>query len=59
MKIFQQLMFATLLVVTLGVIGCGESKPDPREREGFVDTSDPNKVQMGPPSKNQGKSGRP
>lgn len=24
--------------------GCGESKPDPTKREGFVDTTDPSKV---------------
>jgi hypothetical protein len=26
------------------VVGCGESKPDPRERADFVDTSDPSTV---------------
>ena len=30
------------------LVGCGEKRPDPREREDFVDTSDPSKLKMKP-----------
>ena len=39
------LVLLMLLPLMGSVIGCGESKPDPRERADFVDTSsDPNAV---------------
>ena len=36
-------IFAWLLLLPLmfPLMGCGSSTPDPREREDFVDTSDP------------------
>jgi PBP1b-binding outer membrane lipoprotein LpoB len=41
-------LFALLLLAVL-VAGCGEKKEDPTKREGFIDTSDPTKIQMLPP----------
>lgn len=48
---------ASMVFVLLGALaGCGESKPDPTQRPGFVDTSaDPTAIGMppggsGPPS---------
>ncbi len=39
-------LFLGGLLVLFCAVGCGESKPDPRSRPDFVDTSDPTKVQM-------------
>ncbi len=48
-------LFALLLLAVL-VVGCGEEKEDPTKREGFIDTSDPSKIQMMPPNvKDSGK----
>jgi hypothetical protein len=33
-----------LLCFSISLAGCGESKPDPRSRPDFVDTSDPSAV---------------
>jgi hypothetical protein len=44
--------FAILSVLLLGaacLTGCGEKKPDPRERPDFVDTTDPSKVSLPKP----------
>ena len=35
-----------LLCFPLSLAGCTKSKPDPRDREDFVDTSDPSLVDM-------------
>ena len=42
----MRLIACMLVMMGLGLpcIGCGESKPDPREREDFVDTTDPSAV---------------
>jgi hypothetical protein len=45
MRKFVALM---LLLVTMAPFAGCETKEDPRERPDFVDTSDPNKVQMPP-----------
>jgi hypothetical protein len=42
-------IFALLLLAVL-VVGCGEKKEDPTKKEGFIDTSDPSKIQMMPPN---------
>jgi hypothetical protein len=42
-------LFALLLLAVL-VAGCGEKQEDPTKREGFIDTSDPTKIQMLPPN---------
>lgn len=34
------------LLILVCTAGCGESKPDPRNRPDFVDTTDPSKVTM-------------
>jgi hypothetical protein len=41
-----------LLPLLLPCLGCGSGKPDPREREGFVDTTDPDAImiEMGGPA---------
>jgi hypothetical protein len=41
----------TLLPLLMLFQGCGGGKPDPRDREGFVDTTDPDAImiEMGPP----------
>ena len=44
----RKLLGSVLLFASLFVVGCGEDVPDPREQEGFVDTTDPSKV-MGLP----------
>jgi hypothetical protein len=33
-----------LLLLMLPLAGCGSSKPDPRDRPDFVDTSDPSSI---------------
>ncbi len=38
------LMVLILLCFPLSFAGCGQSRPDPRERPDFVDTSDPSAV---------------
>ncbi len=48
-------LFALLLLAVL-VAGCGEKKEDPTKQEGFIDTSDPTKIQMLPPD--VGKAGQ-
>lgn len=35
-----------LALVSVSLSGCGEKKPDPRDRPDFVDTSDPSKTSM-------------
>ncbi len=52
----MRLLIAGLFMLVCAV-GCGESKPDPRSRPDFVDTSDPTKVQM--PSLPPGGPGAP
>ena len=47
--------FALLMLAVL-IVGCGEKKEDPTKREGFIDTSDPTKIQMMPP--NPGDAGK-
>ncbi len=48
--------FALLLLLACPVlVGCSgeEDKPDPREQEGFVDTTDPSKVMQMPADPNK------
>jgi hypothetical protein len=40
-------------------VGCGQSKPDPRKRPDFVDTSDPSKVGGMLPPTTEGQKGAP
>jgi hypothetical protein len=46
------LLLLILLPLIIPVVGCGGGKPDPRQREDFVDTSDPSTVinTMGDPA---------
>jgi hypothetical protein len=41
-----------LLPLLMPCLGCGGGKPDPRDREGFVDTTDPDAImiEMGGPA---------
>lgn len=43
MRIFLALL---LLCFPVSFVGCSESKPDPQDREDFVDTSDPSMVDL-------------
>ncbi len=51
-------LFAFLLLAVL-ISGCAEKKEDPKKREGFIDTSDPSKIQMVPPSGGQNAPSQP
>lgn len=45
----MRLLLGTLmLLICVCATGCGESKPDPRDRPDFVDTSDPSKLDLLP-----------
>lgn len=47
-----------LASVSLSLSGCGESKPDPRDRPDFIDTSDPGSTSLYSPEDFETK-GRP
>jgi hypothetical protein len=47
MRIFLALLF---LCFPISLVGCGESKPDPQDREDFVDTTDASAVGMPAPA---------
>lgn len=40
------LAISAISLAALPLVGCGSSKPDPREREGFIDTSDPGETSL-------------
>jgi hypothetical protein len=44
MRVVLALMLS--LLVFLPYAGCGGGRPDPRDREDFVDTADPSKVMV-------------
>lgn len=47
--------FLLISILVFSFSGCSESKPDPRDHPNFVDTTDPNNLQMpgGSPSEDK------
>ena len=42
----RKLLSLLFILSVICVVGCAEKRPDPRQQEGFVDTSDPSKVML-------------
>ena len=46
----MRILLILLLCLPMCGVGCGQSKPDPRDREDFVDTTDPSMVELPAPA---------